>query len=699
MSQSLITSLTLIAGYHGINLDYSELKNQFSDKNGYFGVTQWILAAKKNSLHARLVEKSIDRLKLISLPALVLGKEKEESFILLKSEDDKYLIYNIKEKSNHIFDKNEFNKIYSGKIILVSSKKSVTRKLQRFDFTWFIPYIIKYRNIFIEILALSIFIQFFALITPLFFQVVMDKVLVHQSYNTLDVIAFSFIVVVLFDVILTGLRTYLFSHTTNRIDIELGSKLLSHIINLPIRYFEVRRVGDTIARIKEQENIRQFLTGQAFTSLLDVMFSFLFIIVMWYYCPPLTLIVLASLPLYIILSLIVSPILRRRLDNQFARNADNQAFLVETVSTVSTLKSLAAERQIINRWHELLPAYVSSAMKVTRLAILGQQGVQLIQKVGSVIILWFGAHLVISNEITVGQLIAFNMLASQVTSPIIRLAQLWQDFQQTGISVARLGDILNTPVEHSESNINLSSLRGQIKFEDVGFRYQTDGKWNINNLSLNIKAEEVIGIVGRSGSGKSTLTKLIQRFYIPEKGRIMLDELDIALAGPTWLRRHIGVVQQENVLLNRTIKENIALTQPAASLELIIHACQQAGAHDFIMQLPKGYDTQISEQGIGLSGGQRQRVALARVLLNNPKILILDEATSALDYESEKAIIDNMPLICKNRTVIIITHRLSTVRHANRIIVMNEGTIVEQGSHNQLINIENGIYRKMSELV
>ncbi|WP_231853029.1 type I secretion system permease/ATPase [Xenorhabdus poinarii] len=698
MSQSLITGLVLIAGYHGVNLDSFSIKHQFSDKDGYFGVTQWLLAAKEHSLHAKLVKKSIDRLRFSPLPALVIG-ENESSFILLKAEDNKYLIYDIKGKSNRILDKNEFDSIYSGQIILISSKKSVSDKLQRFDFTWFIPVVIKYRHIFTEVLILSIFIQVFALVTPLFFQVVMDKVLVHQSYNTLDVIAFAFVVVVFFEVILTGLRTYLFSHTTNRIDIELGSKLLGHIINLPIRYFEVRRIGETIARIKEQENIRQFLTGQAFTSILDFMFSFLFIIVMWHYCPPLTLIVLISLPIYITLSVIISPILRKRLDKQFARNADNQAFLVETVSTVSTLKSLAAERQIINRWHELLPAYIGSAMKVTRLAIFGQQGVQLVQKIVSILILWFGAHLVISNEITVGQLIAFNMLASQVTAPIIRLAQLWQDFQQIGISVARLGDILNTPTEHADSSVNLSSLRGDVTFEDVFFRYQMDGKWNISSLSLDIKAGEIIGIVGRSGSGKSTLAKLIQRFYIPEKGRIMLDELDLALAEPTWLRRQIGVVQQENVLLNRTIKENIALTHPSASLQSIIQVCKQAGAHDFIMQLPKGYDTQIGEQGVGLSGGQRQRIALARVLLNNPRILILDEATSALDYESEKAIMMNMPLICKNRTVIIIAHRLSTIRNTNRIIVMDKGEVVENGSHDQLMNIENGIYRKMAELV
>ncbi|WP_338883056.1 type I secretion system permease/ATPase [Xenorhabdus sp. TH1] len=698
MSQSLITSLVLIAGYHGINLDSSAIKHQFSDKNGYFGITQWILAARNNLLHAKLVKKKADRLKFVSFPAMILNDE-DKSFILLKAENNKYLIYDIEEKNNIVLDESEFNKIYSGQIILVSSKRSISDKLQKFDFTWFIPSVVKYRHIFIEILLLSIFIQIISLVTPFFFQIVMDKVLVHQSYNTLDVIAFAFIVVVLFDVILTGLRTYLFSHTTNRIDIELGSKLLNHIINLPIRYFEIRRVGDTIARVKEQENIRQFLTGQAFTSLLDVMFSFLFIIVMWYYCPTLTLIVLASLPLYIALSAIISPILRRRLNSQFSRNADNQAFLVETVNTISTLKSLAAERQIINRWHELLPAYVCSAMKVTRLAILGQQSVQLIQKVVSILILWLGAHLVIKNEITVGQLIAFNMLSSQVTTPIIRLAQLWQDFQQTGISVARLGDILNTPVEHNQGSLNLSSLRGEITFEDVFFRYQTDGKWNVNNLSFNIKAGEIIGIVGRSGSGKSTLTKLIQRFYSPEKGRIMIDELDIALAEPTWLRSNIGVVQQENVLLNKTIKENISLTHPSASLELIIHVCKQAGAHNFIMQLPKGYDTKIGEQGVGLSGGQRQRIALARVLLNNPKILILDEATSALDYESEKAILMNMPLICKNRTVIIIAHRLSTIKNSDRIIVMDEGGIVELGTHNQLMNIEDGIYKKMSQLV
>ena len=404
---------------------------------------------------------------------------------------------------------------------------------------------------------------------------------------------------------------------------------------------------------------------------------------MWYYSSSLTLVVLASLPAYAFWSAFISPILRTRLNDKFARNADNQSFLVESITAVGRVKAMAVEPQMTRKWDNQLAAYVASGFKVTKLAVIGQQGVQLIQKLVTVATLWIGARLVIEGKLTVGQLIAFNMLSGQVAAPVIRLAQLWQDFQQVGISVARLGDILNAPTESTSSRLALPDIRGDIVFEHVDFRYKADGRLILQDLNLVIRAGEVLGIVGRSGSGKSTLTKLVQRLYTPENGRVLVDGNDLALADPAWLRRQVGVVLQENVLLNRSIRDNIA---------------KLAGAHEFIMELPEGYDTVVGEQGSGLSGGQRQRIAIARALITNPRILIFDEATSALDYESERAIMQNMQAICANRTVLIIAHRLSTVKTAHRIIAMDKGRIVEAGTQQELLAKPNGYYRYLYDL-
>ncbi|HHY9449640.1 TPA: enterohemolysin T1SS ABC transporter permease/ATPase EhxB, partial [Escherichia coli] len=548
------------------------------------------------------------------------------------------------------------------------------------------------------VLTVSAFIQFLALITPLFFQVVMDKVLVHRGFSTLNIITIAFIIVILFEVILTGARTYIFSHTTSRIDVELGAKLFRHLLALPVSYFENRRVGETVARVRELEQIRNFLTGQALTSVLDLFFSVIFFCVMWYYSPQLTLVILLSLPCYVIWSLFISPLLRRRLDDKFLRNAENQAFLVETVTAINTIKSMAVSPQMIATWDKQLAGYVASSFRVNLVAMTGQQGIQLIQKSVMVISLWMGAHLVISGEISIGQLIAFNMLAGQVIAPVIRLAHLWQDFQQVGISVERLGDVLNTPVEKKSGRNILPEIQGDIEFKNVRFRYSSDGNVILNNINLYISKGDVIGIVGRSGSGKSTLTKLLQRFYIPETGQILIDGHDLSLADPEWLRRQIGVVLQENILLNRSIIDNITLASPAVSMEQAIEAARLAGAHDFITELKEGYNTIVGEQGVGLSGGQRQRIAIARALVTNPRILIFDEATSALDYESENIIMKNMSRICKNRTVIIIAHRLSTVKNANRIIVMDNGFISEDGTHKELISKKDSLYAYLYQL-
>jgi subfamily B ATP-binding cassette protein HlyB/CyaB len=692
-----IEALGLIAHFHGVAVNVEDIKHRYDFEGVGLNQTQWLLAAKEVGLKAKVIKKKAERLEKIILPALVWSEEGNH-FILAKIENGQYLIHDLRLKKPVVLSHDQFCERYSGILIMVTSRASISGALAKFDFTWFIPAVIKYRKIFYEVIIASIVLQLFALMTPLFFQVVMDKVLVHRGISTLNVIAAALIIIILFEVILSGLRTYIFAHTTSRIDVELGAKIFRHLLTLPIAWFEKRRVGDTVARVRELEQIRNFLTGQALTSVMDLMFSFIFIAVMCFYSGWLTLIVLASLPCYAIWSATLSPVLRARLNEKFAHSADNQSFLVESVTAVSTLKSMAVEPQMTHHWDKQLAAYVQAGFKVTRLATVGQQGIQLIQKMVMVANLWVGAQLVIAGDLSVGQLIAFNMLAGQVAAPVIRLAQLWQDFQQVGISVARLGDILNAPTEIPGSRLALPEIKGSIAFENVIFRYRPDGPQIIKLLNLKIEQGEIVGIVGRSGSGKSTLTRLIQRLYTPEQGRVLIDGNDLSLADPAWLRRQIGVVLQDNVLLNRSIRDNIALTDPGMSLEKVISAAKTAGAHDFIMAMPEGYDTQVGEQGSRLSGGQRQRVAIARALVTNPRILILDEATSALDYESEKAIMENMQSICLNRTVIIIAHRLSTVRFAHRIIAMDQGEIVEQGVHDDLIQKDQGYYRYLYQL-
>ncbi len=650
-------------------------------------------------LKRKYVEKHFARLSMIPLPALI-WRDDGKHYILSRVTKDssRYLVYDPEQHQSQTFSRDEFEKLYQGKVILVTSRATVVGELAKFDFSWFIPSVVKYRKILLEVLTVSAFIQFLALITPLFFQVVMDKVLVHRGFSTLNIITMAFIIVIIFEVILTGARTYIFSHTTSRIDVELGAKLFRHLLALPVSYFENRRVGETVARVRELEQIRNFLTGQALTSVLDLFFSVIFFCVMWYYSPQLTLVILLSLPCYVIWSLFISPLLRRRLDDKFLRNAENQAFLVEMVTAINTIKSMAVSPQMIATWDKQLAGYVASSFRVNLVAMTGQQGIQLIQKSVMVISLWMGAHLVISGEISIGQLIAFNMLAGQVIAPVIRLAHLWQDFQQVGISVERLGDVLNTPVEKNSGRNILPEIQGDIEFKNVRFRYSSDGNVILNNINLYISKGDVIGIVGRSGSGKSTLTKLLQRFYIPETGQILIDGHDLSLSDPEWLRRQIGVVLQENTLLNRSIIDNITLASPTVSMEQAIEAARLAGAHDFITELKEGYNTIVGEQGVGLSGGQRQRIAIARALVTNPRILIFDEATSALDYESENIIMKNMSRICKNRTVIIIAHRLSTVKNAKRIIVMDNGIISEDGTHKELISKKDSLYAYLYHL-
>ena len=693
-----LTCLALVARFLGVAADIEQLQHQFSRTGESVAADGLIRAGRHLGLKARRVSSTWDKLAKAPLPALAQHKD-GHWVVLARADAERVLVQDPLEERPLTLPREVFEPAWNGTLILLTRRALLSDSTTRFGFRWFIPALIKYRKLFSEVLAASFFLQLFALVTPLFFQVVIDKVLVHKGLTTLDVLAFGLIVVSIFEVLLGGLRTYVFSHTTNRVDVELGARLYRHLLSLPMSYFGARRVGDSVARVRELENIRNFITGSALTLVIDLLFTFVFLAVMYYYSPLLTYIVLGSIPAYVLLSLFVTPILRARIHEKFNRGAENQAFLVETVNGVETLKAMAIEPQMQNRWEEQLAGYVNASFKAANLNNIASQIAGLINKIVIVLILWVGARAVIVGDISVGQLIAFNMLAARVSGPVLRLVQLWQDFQQAGVSVQRLWDILNTPTEpgYSQSRLSLPGIQGRVQLDQVGFRYRTDGPEILRDLSLDISPGEVIGIVGRSGSGKSTLTKLVQRLYVAERGRVLIDGVDIAQVDTAWLRRRIGVVLQENVLFNRTVRENIALADPGLPMEAVIQAAKMAGAHEFILEMPEGYDTLVGEHGDNLSGGQRQRIAIARALITNPRILIFDEATSALDYESERIIQQNMNDICKGRTVLIIAHRLSTVRGAHRIIVMEKGEIIEQGDHDQLLQ-QRGHYAHLHEL-
>ncbi|WP_219097831.1 type I secretion system permease/ATPase [Pseudomonas sp. UMAB-40] len=693
-----LTSLVLLARFHQVAVSADQLAHEYGCIDRCFSTADLMLAARKLGLKAKVAKTSLDRLESTPLPAIAEGVD-GRFFIIARLDQGKVLIHDPVEQRPVIITLNALQARWNGQLLLVRSEAGASGETSRFDFTWFIPAIIKYRKLLGEVMLVSFVLQMFSLITPLFFQVVMDKVLVHHGLTTLDVIAVGLAGVMLFETALSGLRSYVFAHTASRIDVELGSKLFRHLITLPLAYFHARRVGDSVARVRELENIRSFLTGNAITLVLDILFSVVFIAVMFYYSGWLTLIVLLSLPLYILVSVLITPLLRSRLNDSFARGAENQAFMVETVNGIDTLKSMAVEPQAIRKWDNQLAGYVAAGFKTQTLSTIANESVSLIGKFVTVATLWFGARLVIEGHLSVGQLIAFNMLAGRVSQPIIRLAQLWTNFQQIGVSVQRLGDILNTRNELSQATRSaMPPIKGYIEFDQVHFRYRPDGSEILRGINLTIEAGQVIGVVGRSGSGKSTLARLLQRLYVPERGRVLIDGMDLALADVSSLRRQIGVVLQDNMLFNRSIRENISLSDAGTPLEAVIQVAKLSGAHEFILELPEGYDTIVGEHGASLSGGQRQRVAIARALIGNPRILIFDEATSALDYESESIIQQNMQAICKGRTVIIIAHRLSAVRDANCIVVIDRGQIVEQGSHAELLMHQAGHYSRLHRL-
>ncbi len=566
---------------------------------------------------------------------------------------------------------------------------------QKFGLSWFLPSLNKYKGVLVEVFIASFFVQLFGLANPLVTQVIIDKVINQNSPDTLQVLGVFLLVIAVFEAVLTSIRTYLFVDTTNRIDLALGSEIIDHLLRLPLRYFEKRPVGELSTRVNELEKIRQFLTGTALTVVLDAVFSVIYIVVMFIYSWLLALVALATLPLFAILTFVVSPIVRRQLRTKAERNAEAQSHLVEILSGIQTVKAQNIELRSRWQWQERYARYVSAGFTNVKTSTTAGSTSGFLNKLSGLLVLWVGAYLVLEGKLTLGQLIAFRIIAGYVTSPLLRLTQLWQNFQETALSLERLSDIIDSPQEATEEdkgNIPMPMIEGAVKFDNVSFRFKPTGPMQLNNISLEFPAGVFVGVVGQSGSGKSTLMKLVPRLYPLESGRILIDGYDVNKVELYSLREQVGIVPQDTLLFEGPVQENIALNYPDATPEEIIEAAKIAVAHDFIMELPNGYNSRVGERGSALSGGQRQRIAIARTILQNPRLLILDEATSALDYESERQVCLNLAEAFKGRTVFFITHRLSTIRNADIILMLDKGYVVEQGTHQELMSLKGRYY-------
>ena len=578
--------------------------------------------------------------------------------------------------------------------VLLLERSNATPE-QRFGPGWFWPALKRYRGMLVQVLVASFVVQLFSLANPLLIQVIIDKVISQRSLDTLQILGMALVVVTLMEGVIGSLRTFLFTDTTNRIDLRLGAEVIDHLLRLPLGYFDRRPVGELGTRIAELEKIRNFLTGQALITLLDAAFSVIYIIVMALYSWLLTLIALAVLPIQIGLTLLGAPLFRRQYRQAAEENARTQSHLVEVLTGVQTVKAQNVEMVSRWKWQEYYAKYISRTFEKTITGTFLNESSQVLQKLSQLLVLWVGATLVLKGELTLGQLIAFRIISGYVTQPLLRLSSIWQNIQELRVSFERLADVVDTPEESTpadRANIPLPPVEGDVVYENVSFSFTPGGQEVLTNINLHVPKGTFVGIVGQSGSGKSTMMKLLPRLYSPTSGRILVDGYNIDKVELYSLRRQVGIVPQDPLLFSGTISENIALTAPDSTSDAIVKAARIAGAHDFIMELPAGYSTPLGERGASLSGGQRQRIAIARTLLGNPQMLVLDEATSALDYDTERQVCDNLREAMAHATVFFITHRLSTIRRADVIVMMHQGAIVELGTHAELMALKGRYY-------
>jgi subfamily B ATP-binding cassette protein HlyB/CyaB len=692
-----LLALAQVAAYYGVQTTPRQLAHELALGNQPVGAEDLARAAKLIGLKARIVRNpTAKRLRGMPTPALIKLRDGQWAVFGMETAPGRFRIVHPLAGREQQLPLADILEELDHDVVLIGKGVQLSSEQFKFNLSWFIPSIKRYRRPLTHVFVASLFIQLLGLATPLSFQLVVDKVLVHKSYSTLVVVISALVLLSFFEAVLKYLRVYILDHTSNRIDVELGAKLFAHLLRLPIAYFESRASGVPVTRVREIENVRQFLTGRGIPSVIDLCFLFVYVSVLFLYSPELTCVLLLIWPLYIFIGAVLRPAFRRKVKDKFRRWSASQELLVESVVGMQTLKAAAVEPMFQRKWEERLSAYVRDGFATSVLGARAQTATEFLSRLTTALILFFGVQAAIAGTLTIGELIAFVLIANQVTQPILRTAQLWQDFQEVQVSVENLGDILNAATERTAQPLaDLPPARGDLEFRAVSFRYRPDLPEVVKSFSLAIKAGEMIGIVGPSGSGKSTLAKLVQRLYEPTSGEILLDGVDIMQVDSSWLRRQLGVVLQENFLFNQTVQENIALACPDMSRSEVVAVARLAGADEFVRKLPQGYDTLIQERGANLSGGQRQRIAIARALATNPAVLILDEATSSLDYETERIIRANMRQIARARTVIIIAHRLAAVRDCDRIVGMIDGAITEVGTHEGLLTNRDGLYARL----
>lgn len=669
-------------------------KNKLKEFEDIFDGSIESLKRMSGPLRLKITEKQLSYEEVAASDNVTIAVMKDGSYLLSGRGNERMLMtLDPADGSSRAMSREEFLQDWSGSCLCIRERLSLKTAQKNFGAAWFLPVIFRYKKYWLEVVLAAFFLQIIGIVMPLLTQVIIDKVLVNKGLSTLNVLGTGMLMAAIIQCGMGISRKYIEKHTACKADILLGSQMMHHLLSLPLRYFEVRRAGDTLTRVSAIASIREFLTGSMLTAILDTFFSVVFYAVMLYYSLWLTMLAMLPIPIYLLQNVLVMPVYRKRLQESWQAGAKCNAFMVEAVSGMQTIKALSAEEHFTSRWEQLQASNISTSYNASKLGLVIGTGTSSIQGVTALLVLLAGGHMVMNGDMTIGQLIAFQMLARQASEPIARLSGLWQQGQQTSLAAKRLEDIMNSRPEAIEGRIeDIGSP--EIEFRHVSFGYDAEQEYIIKDVSFKIEAGTSVGIIGPSGSGKSTITKLLNKLYIPAEGEILINGVNIAEYNTRYLRSRMGVVQQENQIFHGTIRQNIAITNTTAAINQIAAAARLAGADSFISALRDGYETQLEENGENLSGGQRQRIAIARALLSNPKLLVFDEATSALDYRSESIIMHNLDSIAKGRTMLIVAHRLRTVKGCDKILVMDNGRLVESGSHQSLVDA-GGIYSRL----
>ena len=693
--ENVLECFRILSKLIDINYRVDPISNylEFLDKNKKkYAFINYAEIAYGLGLDVSYGELSISQVLTVKTPSLIIYKN--DLALVVKADREKLtLIY--PPDGLITLDKNDLEKIYEGRINIINISKNRLTQENKFSISWFIPILKEYKNTLFQILISGLVVQIFVLSNPLLIQVIIDKVISQRSLDTLQVLGFALLVITVIEAVLSSIKSFILSETTNRIDQKLGIKIIDHLFRLPLEYYDKRSIGELSNRVGELEKIRNFLTSQGINTFLDALFSLVYIFVLFLYSGKLTLIALSVIPIQILITYYGSPLFKKQYRKAAIDNANTQSYLVEVLSGIQTVKTQNAETSSRWKWQNYYSKFIKSTYQKTITAVSLNQLTQSLQKISQLIVLWYGAIMVLNGEFTLGQLIAFRIISGYVTQPILRLSTIWQQYQEIKISFERLGDIVNTPKENESKDlgkIQLPSVDGNILFDNVSFKFIGDSKTTLNKINCQIDKNSFVGIVGKSGSGKSTFCKLISRLYVPNEGSVLIDKYDIQKVEISSIRRQLGIVSQDPLLFAGTIRDNISFGDESFSDKEIVEASKICCAHEFIMELPLGYNTKISEKGSTLSGGQRQRIALVRALLKKPKIIILDEATSALDIETEQLFVKNLLKKFQNSTIIMITHRLSNVINADKILVFEKGDLSEQGDHELLLKNKSVYY-------